>query len=98
MNTYENCPIQGNVYIYPASITNISGCFKGRPTTNMLNIYALNGSSALTKLKWTNTKSILGTTVTWTEDTTNKCFYNTTQNVYIYPVANVEEARIANGD
>ena len=65
----------------------------------MLNIYVHDGSTSLTTLKCTNTYSLVGATITWTDDTaTNGCYYNATQNIYIYPVANVEAARIANGD
>jgi hypothetical protein len=44
------------------------------------------------------TYSIVGNSITWDTDTANKCSYNTAYNIYIYPVANVENARIANGD
>jgi hypothetical protein len=29
---------------------------------------------------------------------TNSCYYNAAYNIYIYPVTNIAEARIANGD
>jgi hypothetical protein len=42
---------------------------------------------------------MVGKYITWTDDTaTNGCYYNTSYNIYIYPVANVAEAKIANGD
>jgi hypothetical protein len=46
-----------------------------------------------------NYYSIVGSPITWTDDfATNGCYYNTSYNIYIYPVANVEATRIANGD
>ena len=42
--------------------------------------------------------SLTGTAITWTNDTANNCSYNIAYNLYIYHVANVEAARIANGD
>ena len=53
----------------------------------------------MTTLLYNNTSSLVGNTITWTDDTaTNGCYYNTSYNIYIYPVANVAEARVANGD
>jgi hypothetical protein len=42
---------------------------------------------------------MIGSAITWTDDTTtNGCYYNTAYNIYIYPVENVAAAREANGD
>jgi hypothetical protein len=47
----------------------------------------------------TDSYSLVEATITWTNDyTTNGCYYNNAYNIYIYPVTNVAEARIANGD
>lgn len=42
--------------------------------------------------------SLTGNSVTWTEDTINNRYYDKSSNIYIYPVDNVAEARLANGD
>ena len=42
--------------------------------------------------------SITGTDITWTNDSANKRYYNAQANIYIYPVANVEQAKANNGD
>jgi hypothetical protein len=53
----------------------------------------------MTTLLRNNTFTLVGGAITWTNDTaTNGCYYNTAYNIYIYPVANVAEAKIANGD
>ena len=53
----------------------------------------------MTTLLTNNTSSLVGTNITWTDDTaTNGCYYNTYYNIYIYPVENVAAARTANGD
>lgn len=98
-NAYYQCTnIQGNTYFYSPSINNVSNCFSGRNTSKMLNIYAPANSTTMTSLLRTGTTSIIGSSITWTNDTANKRYYNTTRNIYIYPVANVEATRIANGD
>ena len=95
---YQNCTnIQGNVYFYSNNISNMVSCFNGRNNSKMLNIYVHNGSTTLSKC--IDTSSLTNKYTIWTDATsTNGCYYNTTRNIYIYPVANVEEARIANGD
>ena len=96
-STYQNCPnIQGNAYFYSNNVTNLRNCFGGRNTSNRLNIYAHNGSTTRSKLTYTNSLSLIGTTITWTNDTANNRLYNTTYNIYIYPVANVRETYLAN--
>lgn len=97
---YESCPnIQGNVYISSTTVNNARNVFSGRNVSNRLNIYVPSTGTTLTMFTYTNIASITGTSITWTDDTiTNGCYYNTTQNIYIYPVANIEQARIANGD
>jgi hypothetical protein len=53
----------------------------------------------MTTLLTNNTSSLVGATITWTDDTaTNGCYYNTQYNIYIYPVDDVAAARTANGD
>jgi hypothetical protein len=98
--TYSNCTnIQGNFYIYSNSVNKFSRCLVNRSTSNMLNIYVHSGSSTNTTVRNTASQySITGNAMTWTTDTANNCSYNTQYNIYIYPVANVEAVRIANGD
>ena len=99
-STYYNCTnIQGNAYFYSNSVSNVYRCFYKRNTSNRLNIYVHAGTITNTSVHNTSsTYSLTGTEITWTSDTTNNCRYNTAQNIYIYYVANVEAARLANGD
>ena len=47
----------------------------------------------------TNSYSIIGSDIIWTNDySVNKCYYNTYYNVYIYPVNNIDVVRSKNGD
>jgi hypothetical protein len=99
--TYYNCyNLHGNAYFYSNSISNVVKCFCGRNTSNKLSIYVHEGSTTNTKVMNTDfLYSLTGSTITWTNDyATNGCYYNTSQNIYIYPVANVAAAREANGD
>jgi hypothetical protein len=96
-STYANCPnIRGNAYFYSNRISEVGNCFKGRNTSNRLNIYVHSGTTSNTSLKTTNNKSLFGATVTWTTDSTNNCYYNTSYNTYVYYVTNVAAAKEAN--
>lgn len=100
-STYFNCPnIYGNGYFYSPNIRTITGCFNGRNTSNRLNLYI--PANSVTFNMFTNSTTsagLYGRSVNWTNDyAANGVYYNTTYNTYIYPVANVEEARLLNGD
>ena len=97
---YYNCPnLYGNMYVYSNGISNIQDCFYGRNVSNKLDIYVTENSASLTTLLTNNASSMYGASITWTNDlATNGYYYNTDYNTYIYPVANVESARITNGD
>jgi hypothetical protein len=99
-NTYAHCyNLTGNGYFYSSKANAITNCFYGRNTSNKLSLYVPSGSTTLTTCLINNTKSMVGQKITWTDDiATNGCYYNTAYNIYIYPVANVAEARVANGD
>ena len=98
--TYMNCTnIAGNGYFYSSKIYNMASCFYGRNTSNQLSLYVPSSSNTLTTCLISSTKSMVGQSITWANDlAANGCYYNTSYNIYIYPVDNVAEARIANGD
>jgi hypothetical protein len=100
INTYTNCRnLTGNGYFYSPKVSSITNCFYGRNTNNQLSLYVPSNSTTLTTCLFNSTSSMVGNTITWTDDTAaNGCYYNTAYNIYIYPVANVAEAKIANGD
>ena len=85
-----------NAYFYSASITNVQLCFGGKNYSKRLNIYVPMNSTTNTSIHYTNSSSLVGATITWTNAGTYQ--YNTAYNLYIYPVANVAAAAIANGD
>jgi hypothetical protein len=73
------------------------GCFYGRNIANRLNLYVHTNSITLNTALCTNSDSMMAQTVTWTNDiATNGCYYSSTYNIYIYPVADVEQARLEN--
>ena len=95
--TYANCPnIAGNAYFYSSAVMNVVGCFQNKNNSRRLNIYVPSGSTTLATVLYNNTRSLVGNTITWTNGGTYR--YNTAYNIYIYPVANVAAAAIANGD
>ena len=98
-DTYYNCPnLFGNGYFYSNKVAKIKNCFYGRNTSNRLNLYVPANSTTLNTCLYNNTYSMVGTNITWTDDTaTNGRYYNTQYNIYIYPVENVAAARAANG-
>ena len=64
--------------------------------SKQLNIYVHDNTTSLNTLLSTSSK-LVSYSPTWTDDTaTNGCHYNTQYNIYIYPVANVAEARLEN--
>ena len=93
--TYYNCPnIQGNSYFYSPNVNVVRGCFYNRNTSNMLNIYVQENSKTMNTCLINNNYSLTGAAITWTNDSTNKRYYNTQANIYIYPVANVYKAEL----
>lgn len=93
--TYNKCTNLGsNGYFYSNKVTNAYSCFGERNTNTRLNLYVPANSTTLTIcLKTDSSTSLTGTSITWTDSVaTNGYHYNTTQNIYIYPVANVAEA------
>ena len=98
--TYRNCPnIGSDVYLYSNKVTSMRNCFSGKDASKRLNVYVpITGYNAsyntLNVCLTTNTYSMVGANITWTNAMgTNGCYYNTAQNIYIYPVDNIEEAR-----
>ena len=98
-SAYRNCTnIQKNCYIYSQQVSGAGYCFANKSNSYMLNIYVPSGSTTQSVMLYKNTLSLAGANITWTNDTANNRHYNTTYNIYIYPVANVAAAREANGD
>ena len=100
LSAYKNCyNLASNAYFYSNQITNVMNCFYGWPNTKYLNLYIPVNSTSLTTALISNTYSMVGAEITWTDDVaTNGCYYNIQYNIYIYPVENVAAARTANGD
>jgi hypothetical protein len=91
---YNSTNIRGNAYFYSSNIINVRSCFENRRTNQMLNVYVqANTITANTVLNGSNSvyNSITGKQFTWTDDTTNARYYNTTYNIYVYPVENVRQ-------
>ena len=86
-----------NAYFYSSKVSNAVNCFRSRDTSNRLGIYVTENSTTFNSLtKTSNTQSIVGYNITWTNG--GAYHYNATYNIYIYPVADVAAARVANGD
>lgn len=91
--TYYNCfNIAPNAYFYSNNIQDCGSCFGNYMSSRILNIYVPQNSTTLYScLQTIYYDSLVGQPITWTEDMTNQCYYNTQYNLYIYPVANVRE-------
>jgi hypothetical protein len=95
--TYANCKnISGNAYFYSTEINSVTTCFGGKNNSKRLNIYVPANSTTNTIIRRNNTQSLIGRNIVWTNS--GSYTYNKTYNIYIYPVANVAAAAIANGD
>ena len=98
-SAYRGCPnIQGNSYFYSPNISSIGRCFDGRNTSNMLNIYVQKNSTTMNTCLTNDDQSLIWAPIEWTNDSANNRYYNTSANIYIYPVANVYQAKVDNGD
>ena len=99
VKAYCGCPnLYGNGYFFSNKVRYASSCFYGRNVSNRLNLYVPSTGydssyNTLNVCLYSNTSSLVGESVTWTNDVTaNGCYYNTAQNIYIYPVTNVADA------
>ena len=73
----------GTFYFRAKNIANFRNCFYGKNNSRRYNIHVPTGSNTLNRIyNTTNTYSIVGQTITWTND--GKNFYNTKYNIYIY--------------
>jgi hypothetical protein len=96
--TYQGCKnIRENAYFYSENIYNVRNCFGNRNTLSRLNLYVKENSRTNTTVHYTNyLSSLVGVNITWNDAGTYQ--YNEAYNIYIYPVQNVINAAIANGD
>ncbi len=95
--TFNGCTnIYGSGYIYSNKVNFASNCFRNRSNSKMLNLYVpITGYNAthntLNTLLKTDSSSIVGSAISWTNDTANNRYYNAVQNICIYPVDDVEQ-------
>jgi hypothetical protein len=91
---YYRCyNLSGNMYMYSNNVSNMKNCFYGKNNSRRYNIYAHPNTITWNTLIRSNSLSLMGYSITWTNDiTTNGCYYNASYNVYIYPVVNVRKA------
>ena len=90
----------GNIYILSPNVTNAQNCVYRSVllTYKRINIYVpVNSTTYTTFTKTSADTSISGTALSWTTDTTNGYVYNSSKNLYIYPVENVEATMDAHG-
>ena len=83
--TYRGCVnlSAGDQYWYSKNIANASYCFANKNNSRRYNIHCYANSLTFNKLIISNTKSIVGATITWTNAGAYR--YNTVYNIYIYP-------------
>ena len=90
--TFKDCiNLHGNLYVASNKVNDAAYCFNGRNYNNKLNIYIpTNGysetiNSLNTFLATSGSVSIVGADISWEYNSSNKCYYNTYHNTYIYP-------------
>jgi hypothetical protein len=94
---YQDCANLTTAYLYSKNITNVQNCFAKHNNSIRLDVYIYSGkTNTNTSLMRQNSLSVVGKSITWTAS--QNCQFNTTYNIYIYPVANIDAVRIANGD
>jgi hypothetical protein len=88
--TYDSCyNLTGNMYMYSNNVSNVKNCFYSKNNSRQYNIYAHQGTITWNTLSYNNSSSMVGTTITWTNDTTSGGFYNTAYNIYVIPFTNI---------
>ena len=94
---YNSKNLAGNAYCYSKNLRNVYGMFASKNNSKMLNIYVPSNSNTSTYIlnDYANA-SVVAARIYWAN--AGSYYYNTTYNIYIYPVANVAAAAIANGD
>jgi hypothetical protein len=104
-DAYANCyNISSNIYIYSNKVRSLSDAFSGVINgSRRFNIYVPKtgpNSSYNTCNSIINGYCYLaGSWISFTSDmTTNGYYYNAALNLYVYPVSNVAQARMNNGD
>jgi YHS domain-containing protein len=97
ISTYQGCKnLTGNAYFYSPNVSAATNCFGDKNRSSILNIFIINGSTTHTTMLCTNnTDSIVGQHITWTN--AGAYSYNTSYNIYIYPVdEDMEHFRLSN--
>ena len=96
---YYNCKnIKTNAYFFSNKVNNAQSCFASKDISKRLNIYVpqtghTSDYNTVNTCLLANEKSLIGSNITWTNSmATNGCYYNTAQNIYIYPVDNAYQS------
>lgn len=83
-NSFANCPNMQNITILSPNVNYLAGMVRNTNNSVRLNIHVPAGSITNTTIAYTNTYSVIGNTITWTTDSTNRCRYNSVYNIYVY--------------
>ena len=100
-DTYNGCiNLSCNAYFYSKYLNGIRNCFYIRNTSAPLRVYVPMNSKTFHTVYHRNIYSdysLIGREITWTDDMlTNNCYYNTTYNLYLYPVESVAKSYLNN--
>ena len=96
-NTFYGCKnLKSNAYIFSEHVQNAKQCFGGRNSLKRLNLYVPDNSITRATVLSQTINSVLGFGMSYTYDSLNNFYYNTTQNIYVYPVDNVVQTRLDN--
>ena len=99
-NTYYNtwCSKSGNIYILSPNVANATNAFYRYTGNYRINIYIpANSITYNTFISNVASTSIVGTALSWTTNSTGGYIYNSTRNIYLYPVEDVEATMDAHG-
>ncbi len=73
-----------NMYIYSRNVVNAVNCFYNKYASRYINVHVPANSTTLnTFLKNTAADSVVGKAITWSHNTSNKCYYNTTSGIRV---------------
>lgn len=82
--TFYNCKKMGqDIVIHAKNVTTVRYMLGGKNNSIRVNIFVHAGSSTENTIR-TASQGVTGSSMYWTNDPENNCFYNTTYNIYVY--------------
>lgn len=99
-STYTNCVnLAENAYFHSPNIEYVGGCFAGKDKSKRLNIYVPADSVTLSScISEDYAFSLVSQQMIWAYNQNENYYVNDLYNIRVYPINNITQKRIDNGD